>query len=907
MAGRARRAVTALGLLLLIALGLWWSAPVLAQWAIEAVARRAGLDALAFRVEEVGWNHLALGGLSLAAEDASTPSLEAERLELRWGADLPRSRRVHALVLKRLTLRGRADADGWSFGPLDAWLRAGDGAGTAPPLGIARLVAADTRLEIATPRGDLVGGIDLDLALDSSLQGELHARLSGPQAATDAGGETDGDLAASIALSLDERGELATEMRGSVPGELLAAALGQSADVWPERLRARLAGSAELGHPLALSGERAAPLAETLRGAAGRGRLELEADQFGAAGEQIERARVGGAWSLGDGGFGFRSHRLEIARSGRPVAEGHIAVSVRPGSEGAWRLEDVDFALEPWATPHGLVALAASGSADASAADASLTLDAALELTPARAEGRAPVAKPLRLAGPLALRWSPESTRVEFPDCLELSLPSGARLFGTQLQRDASLCLVTQPGEPVSLRPGEPAQLEAHIEARAQQVALAIGRSADPLRLSGRRPVLQLRARGEPGQPLVALGLRAERMDFPDAQLSLRGVDLDGEWDLAREFSLDGNFAIDALVDVSAEGRFPPVAGRGRFEADARSVRIARARASELGGALRARGSARHTFASGAGRAEVDLEPLRFGPAAGTAVLERWLGSAVRVESGEVGGSARFHWDAAGLGAALDLGLLDLALSLSELSVRGLTGRLVLAEVTPVRTDGLQTLRFSGLDAGFPWGGGELHYALEPHPQLRVEAAHVELAGGRLEVRGALDLAGGDAQRLEVRLVDVGVTRLLELVPVEGLAASGRLSGVMELAVEDGRPVLRGGRIRANEGGWIRYRPEETAGALADSGPIPIGEIMRDFHYEKLGLSLEGWLDREVGALVELHGSNPAFQDGHPVHLTLNIRSAFGELFRALPTLQALLDGLTAGRETRPPPRAPNP
>jgi hypothetical protein len=192
-----------------------------------------------------------------------------------------------------------------------------------------------------------------------------------------------------------------------------------------------------------------------------------------------------------------------------------------------------------------------------------------------------------------------------------------------------------------------------------------------------------------------------------------------------------------------------------------------------------------------------------------------------------------------------------------------------------------------------------------PATSIRIEQAAMEFAGGRLEVRGSLDLDGGPAQRLEFSMRDLQAPALLELAPVAGLEVSGSLSGALLLAVEDGRPVLRGGALRANEGGHIRYRPDGVPTAKATSATDVGGmlrEVLRDFRYEVLDISANGWLDERADVQCQLRGSNPSFQNGRPVHLTVNLSSAFAEVIRAMPAVDAFFAKLArspgdAGRE----------
>ena len=64
-------------------------------------------------------------------------------------------------------------------------------------------------------------------------------------------------------------------------------------------------------------------------------------------------------------------------------------------------------------------------------------------------------------------------------------------------------------------------------------------------------------------------------------------------------------------------------------------------------------------------------------------------------------------------------------------------------------------------------------------------------------------------------------------------------------------------------------------------------EVLRDFRYEALDVSATGWLDERADVQCQLRGYNPSFQNGRPVHLTINLSSAFAEVIHAMPAVDA--------------------
>lgn len=599
---------------------------------------------------------------------------------------------------------------------------------------------------------------------------------------------------------------------------------------------------------------------------------------------------VGLAWQLPDATPG--SARLQIDEAGAIGAR--LQLALERALVARW-----DPALaQRW--PHRLeLSVDGKGARSADEIDLELALDAQL------ADGQRPQ-RIRRAAGPLRMRWQPDALLVSLLPCVTLTLPDGPVAPGFALERGTSLCVHTEEEAPIRVSLADPVvgRIDARIVARAEDLSLRFGARERPRRLRGHGVALHLSTDPAAPRSRGTLRLSGASIALPDAGLALRGALVEGDWSLATGASLEGRFRVGQLRDGGSGSRFPPLQGEGRFAFDPRRLRFD-ARARDETGALRARIRGRHAPSSGVGDAQVSFEPLVFGePQATLRVLERWLGRQLRIEDGSIGVEARLRWGEAGLAAAADLSIDDAVLVASGHRIEGIAGEVALAELRPLATAGLQELRFRRGDAGVPVGAGRIRYAIEPARVIRIEPAEIDFAGGRLEVRGALDLKGGPDQRLEFRLLKLQAPELLALAPVEGLEVSGQLSGELVLSVEEGRPVLRGAGIRATDGGRIRYRPE-GAGVAPAAGPDDVSgvlrDVLRDFRYEELTVSVAGWLDERADVQARLRGYNPSFQGGRPVHLTLNLSTAFAEVIHAIPALESYFARLAArpGAQTR--------
>jgi hypothetical protein len=59
-----------------------------------------------------------------------------------------------------------------------------------------------------------------------------------------------------------------------------------------------------------------------------------------------------------------------------------------------------------------------------------------------------------------------------------------------------------------------------------------------------------------------------------------------------------------------------------------------------------------------------------------------------------------------------------------------------------------------------------------------------------------------------------------------------------------------------------------------------LAEILENFHFESIVISLNGNVLGDVEATIQLKGANPDYYDGLPVELNTHVESQFGDLIR---------------------------
>jgi hypothetical protein len=250
--------------------------------------------------------------------------------------------------------------------------------------------------------------------------------------------------------------------------------------------------------------------------------------------------------------------------------------------------------------------------------------------------------------------------------------------------------------------------------------------------------------------------------------------------------------------------------------------------------------------------AKEGLQPEALLPAAGA-----WISGA----SGTVEATGRVRTGKKPLAATLDLAARDLAFETPLAQVEAVNGTLRVVGPQPWSTPPSQLVSIGRIGFGLDLVNGLLALQLLPD--------------------GALSIEKAEWQTLEAE--DLDLAQLLALVNLEGLSGQGRLDGSLPLTRRRDAIEVRGGVLRARPGGWLRYQPGDRVAGLKQSGGIGIELLLEAFENLQVE-TLELTLDGNTNALMQLGlrvvGVNPDFQDGRPLHYSLNVESRLADLLR---------------------------
>jgi hypothetical protein len=283
--------------------------------------------------------------------------------------------------------------------------------------------------------------------------------------------------------------------------------------------------------------------------------------------------------------------------------------------------------------------------------------------------------------------------------------------------------------------------------------------------------------------------------------------------------------------------------------------------------------------------ARIDMPATEIGEG-GADILQLMPGLAT--SASRLSGMLAFHADADWSGAAMttkgSITAKDIAATTRNFTVDGLNTDVILPSLIPLTIAGKQKLTTKTVMVGVPLTDGEVVFSLNRNRILNLDSAHWTVAGGTVSTYDQqLDLYGPD-QNLGVVIKDVDLAEILKLVNVNGLSAEGKLVGAIPLRHTKDTILVQHGYVQTQAEGVIRYDPADTPSFLQGQpgeGTAILRDALKDFHYQQLGIVIDGVLGGDQAIKMTLKGANPKLYGGLPVALNVNLSGALDSIARA--------------------------
>lgn len=428
------------------------------------------------------------------------------------------------------------------------------------------------------------------------------------------------------------------------------------------------------------------------------------------------------------------------------------------------------------------------------------------------------------------------------------------------------LGLHTPDDEPLlALLPAEPARLAGELGLSLGDTglggALTVTRTADRLRWT----------------------LRAGLLGLQRFALAGSGLTLDGELVGGATPALHTQLLLPRLESLAQPALHAPLALEGDVEGDPAGALSWSLALRLVDGAGLGRCTGRHDFSDGRGELKLGELQVTLGdaaPAIPLAALSPALAAQIAAPRGRLALRAGLHWaPGSPLQSQAQLRIDDLDLAAGGVRAQRIDGVLRATSLWPLQVGAGQPLAIARLDAGLPLTDGLVEPAIDG---TRVVLRHggFALAGGRLELEEPLVFDGAPSRPLAVVARDIDLGQLLAILPVDGLEGSGTLAGRIDARLAHGEVRDLQARLASVGPGLLRYAPSTPPTELTDGQAGFVLEVLRDFRYETLTLTLTGERPQALSVGLNVRGTNPQVYDGHPVALNLNLSGGLATLLQ---------------------------
>lgn len=298
---------------------------------------------------------------------------------------------------------------------------------------------------------------------------------------------------------------------------------------------------------------------------------------------------------------------------------------------------------------------------------------------------------------------------------------------------------------------------------------------------------------------------------------------------------------------------------------------------------------AEHNLVSGLGNLKFNLTPIHFTP--GGIQLSNLLPALDQITNmhGVIHAHAQVDWSKEKVQKSDGTIAIDnLSFTHPALKIEGLSAHVNFDKLLPISTPPQQKIHIQTIDPGIPLDNLNIVYQIENsrnnQPRIRLEDTRLAILDGILAIEPVTIDPLSEDTKITLTLNNIDLKHLFDSIEIEGLAGEGRLAGRIPILLNNRQITIDESRLMAKSPGILRFQSEKASQMLADAGSEMnlVLDILQDFHYSELSLSIDKTAEHDLTATLSLLGQNPAVKEGQMIRLNINLASNLDKILKAI-------------------------
>jgi translocation and assembly module TamB len=262
-----------------------------------------------------------------------------------------------------------------------------------------------------------------------------------------------------------------------------------------------------------------------------------------------------------------------------------------------------------------------------------------------------------------------------------------------------------------------------------------------------------------------------------------------------------------------------------------------------------------HNLTTGAGRAKLDVPGITFDDTYQPEQLTRLTTGVIALVRGTVRGEGEIRWDDRGSSSTGTFSTEGMNFAAAFGPVEGFSSTVHFTDLLGLVSAPGQLAEIAVVRTGIDVFDGKVRYQLLPDLHVRVEGGEWPFAGGRLALEETvLDFSQETAKHLTFRVTGLDAAAFVQQMEFSNISATGTFDGIIPMIFDKSGGRIVGGHLIARpEGGTLSYIGELTDKDLGVYGKLAF-DALKALRYSKLNIGLDGALDGEFVAGIELDG-----------------------------------------------------